>query len=127
MVVVARLDAIRVASHGLPRRDGGPDRGRSPGGSKPARAGASMRDDEEARRKRMGQRPKQKQKQKQKLMLWWCWTEDHHEDWFVVAGHGVAAVATSQTALAAAEEATLPRMRCGELDLRCPVEPLGWQ
>lgn len=34
----------------------------------------------------MGKRPKQK------LMLWWCWTEDHHEDWFVVAGHGVAAV-----------------------------------
>jgi hypothetical protein len=47
-----------------------------------------MRDDEGAdgRRKRMGHRPKQK------LMLWWCWTEDHHEDWFVVAGHGVAAV-----------------------------------
>jgi hypothetical protein len=34
----------------------------------------------------MGKRPKQK------LMLWWCWTEDHHEDWFVVAGHGFAAV-----------------------------------
>lgn len=34
----------------------------------------------------MGKRPKQK------LMLWWCWTEDHHEDWFVVAGHGSAAV-----------------------------------
>jgi hypothetical protein len=25
-------------------------------------------------------------------MLWWCWTEDHHEDWFVVAGHGFDAV-----------------------------------
>lgn len=30
----------------------------------------------------MGRRPKPK------LMLWWCWTEDHHEDWFVVAGRG---------------------------------------
>lgn len=27
-----------------------------------------------------------------KLMLWWCWTEDHHEDWFVVAGQGFNAV-----------------------------------
>lgn len=27
-----------------------------------------------------------------KLTLWWCWTEDHHEDWFVVAGHGFDAV-----------------------------------
>jgi len=33
----------------------------------------------------MGRRPKPK------LMLWWCWTEDHHEDWFVVAGEGLAA------------------------------------
>jgi hypothetical protein len=29
---------------------------------------------------------------KRKLELWWCWTEDHHEDWFVVAGHGFDAV-----------------------------------
>ena len=34
----------------------------------------------------MGRRPKRK------LMLWWCWTQDHHEDWFVVAGHGFDAV-----------------------------------
>jgi len=29
---------------------------------------------------------------KRELTLWWCWTEDHHEDWFVVAGHGFDAV-----------------------------------
>lgn len=34
----------------------------------------------------MGGRPKRK------LMLWWCWTQDHHEDWFVVAEHGFDAV-----------------------------------
>jgi hypothetical protein len=27
------------------------------------------------------------------LMLWWCWTEDHHEDWFVVAVDDLAAAA----------------------------------
>jgi hypothetical protein len=32
-------------------------------------------------RGRMGRRSKRK------LMLWWCCTRDHHEDWFVVAGH----------------------------------------
>jgi hypothetical protein len=53
-----------------------------------------MRGDEGAhgRRKRMSQRPKQR------LMLWWCWTEDHHEDWFVVAGRGVAAVGFFESA-----------------------------
>lgn len=34
----------------------------------------------------MGKRPKRK------LMVWWCWTQDHHEDWFVVARHGFDAV-----------------------------------
>jgi hypothetical protein len=29
---------------------------------------------------------------KRKLQLWWCWTDDHDEDWFVVAGHGFDAV-----------------------------------
>jgi hypothetical protein len=28
-----------------------------------------------------------KTRRKRKLELWWCWTEDHDEDWFVVAGH----------------------------------------
>ena len=88
MVVVARLDAVRREDTARVEGKAGRTGAGSPAGSKPARAGASIRDDEEAhaRRKRMGQRPKQK------LMLWWCWTEDHHEDWFVVAGHGVAAV-----------------------------------
>jgi hypothetical protein len=45
----------------------------------------------------MGQRPKRK------LMLWWCWTEDHDEDWFVVAKHGSAAAAFFESAEGYAE------------------------
>ncbi len=28
---------------------------------------------------------------RKKLLLWWCSTEDHHEDWFVVAKDAIAA------------------------------------